>query len=94
MADQRCAVAKTALDHAIGELDRGVQMFRIIKSVEPKVRPLVERREIIPRERINMSGGAKHRFVPPSLAPQTLQHPTVSPPAPVDARSGLNASGG
>jgi hypothetical protein len=69
MADQRRAVAKTALDHAISQFDRGVQVVRIVKSVEPKVRPLVRWRQIVARERINVSGGTEHWFVPPSFAP-------------------------
>jgi hypothetical protein len=38
-------------------------MFRIVKPVEPKVRPLVGRRQIVARERVSMSGGAEHRLL-------------------------------
>ena len=58
-------VAEAALDHAIGELDRGVQVFRIVKPVEPKVRPLVEWRQIVARKRVSVSGGTEHGFAPP-----------------------------
>ena len=53
MADQRCAVAKAALDHAIRQFDRGVQIFGIVKPFEPKVRPLVWRRERLSRPNVS-----------------------------------------
>jgi hypothetical protein len=65
MADEGGAVSEAALDHAIGELDRGVHVVRVVKPVEPKVRPLVERRQIVARERVSVSGGTEHGFAPP-----------------------------
>ena len=61
IADQRNAVAKAALDHAVGQFDRGVEMFRILefRPVEQKLRPLLERRQVVARERIDMRGRAE-----------------------------------
>ena len=72
-------VAKAALDHAVGELHRGVHMVGIVQAVEAKLRPLIGRRQIVARERIKMSGGAEHRFVPPSVAGTTLGRRFKSP---------------
>ena len=77
MADERGMVAETSLDHAIGELDRSVQIFGIVVAFEAKVRPLIGRRKIVARERVSMSGGPEHGFVPPSDA---LQKPLPSGP--------------
>ena len=69
MPDQRRTVAKAPLDHAISQFDRGVQIFGIVKPFEPKVRPLIRRRQIVARECINMSGGTEHCFVSSVVRP-------------------------
>ncbi len=69
MADEGGTVAEAALDHAVGQLDRGVHGIWIVEPVEAKVRPLVGRRQVVARETVSMGGGTEHRFVPPSDAP-------------------------
>ena len=58
VADQRDAVAEAALDVAVGQFDRGVQVFRILefRPVEDEVGPLIERRKIVAREGVDMRG--------------------------------------
>ena len=52
VADQRDLVAPAFLDDTIGQFDRSIQIFRILKlrPVEQQFRPLVGRRQISPRE--------------------------------------------
>ena len=61
IADQRDAVAETALDHAVRQFDGGVQALGILKfrPIEQDVRPLIERRKIVAGEGIDMRGRAK-----------------------------------
>src|SRR3954452_11018902 len=61
IADQRDAVAVPLLDQAVGQLDRGVEIFRILKlrPVQVQFRPLRERRKIAPRKIIDMTGRAQ-----------------------------------
>ena len=54
VADQRGVVAEAALDHAVGQLHRGVEALRIVETVEQELRPLVRRRQMVARERIGM----------------------------------------
>ena len=61
--DERGAVAEAALDQAIGQFDRRIEIFGVVEPFEPKVRPLLRRRQMVARERIDMSGGTEHRFV-------------------------------
>jgi hypothetical protein len=49
-------VAEALLDQPIGQLDRGVEMLGVVETVEQELGPLVERREIVTRERVDMSG--------------------------------------
>jgi hypothetical protein len=69
MADEGGMVAKAALNHAVGQLDRGVHGIWIVEPLQPKVGPLIGRRQVVARERVSMSGGTEHGFVPPSDAP-------------------------
>ena len=61
IADQRDVVAETALDHAVRQFDGDVQTLGILKfrAIEQDVRPLIERREIVAGEGIDMRGRAK-----------------------------------
>ena len=68
MADEGGAVAKAALDHAVGQLDRGVHVLWIIEPLQPKVGPLIGRRQVVARETVKMSGGTEHGFAPPTGA--------------------------
>ena len=68
VADQRDVVAEAALDHAVGQLDRGVELLGIVEAVEQEVRPLLERRKIVAGERVDMGGRPEHDH-PPRQAP-------------------------
>ena len=75
VADQRDVVAKTLLDNAVGQFDRGIEIFRILKlrPVEHEFRPLLRRRQVSPREnrRHGPTGQAMRKFhltFPSSLA--------------------------
>ena len=61
IADQRDAVAKTFFNVAVGQLDRGVEIFGILKlrPVEQELRPLLWWRQVSSREIIDMARGAK-----------------------------------
>jgi hypothetical protein len=61
IADQRDVVAKPALNHAVCQLDRGVQSLGILEfgPVEQEIRPLVERREIVAGEGVDVRGRPK-----------------------------------
>ena len=74
IADQRDAVAEPLLDDAVGQFDRGVEIFGIseLRPVEQQFRPLPERRQISPREIIDVTRRAKrlgfHLTFPSPLA--------------------------
>ena len=61
VADQRGAVTKTFLDDPVGQFDRGIEIFGVLKfrPVENQFRPLVRRRQVSPREIIDVTGWAK-----------------------------------
>ena len=61
VADQRDVVAKALLDDAVGQFDRGIEIFGVLKfrPVEQQFRPLLRRRQISPREIIDMARWAK-----------------------------------
>ena len=61
IADQRDTIAEPLLDDAVGQFDRGVEIFGILKlrPVEQQFRPLLERRQISPREIIDVTRWAK-----------------------------------
>ena len=63
IADQRDPIAPAFFDDTVGQFDRRVQIFRILKlgPVEQEFRPLLERWQISPREIVDMTGGAKDR---------------------------------
>ena len=72
VADQRGVVAETPLDEAIRQLDAGVQPLRIVEAVEQEIRPLVEWRQVVPRESVGVCGEAEH--VRRSLLPGGSRH--------------------
>ena len=57
IADQRDVVAKTLFDDAVGQFDRGVEIIRVLKlrPFEQQFRPLPRRRQIAPREIVDMA---------------------------------------
>ena len=57
IADQGDAIAHAFLDNAIGQLDRRVEIFRVLKlgPVKQQFRPLIRRRQIAPGEIIDMA---------------------------------------
>ena len=61
IADQRGVIAKTIFDQAVGQLVSGVDVVRILKfrTVEQDVGPLLERRQVVARERVDMRGWAE-----------------------------------
>ncbi len=63
VADQRGVVAEALLDHAIGQLDRGVEVFGILelRPVQQQVGPLLGRRQIVARERVDVRAGTEAR---------------------------------
>ena len=72
IADQRDVVAEAALDVAVGQFDRGVEVIGILefRPVEQDFRPQIERRKIVARKRIDMRGGAEfdvRHVIAPSL---------------------------
>ena len=62
VADQRGMVAEAALDHAVGQFDRGVEIFGIVEALEQKVRPVGRRRQIVAGESVDMGGWTEHRI--------------------------------
>ena len=60
VADQRRVVAEAALDHPIRQFDRRVEMIGIGEAIEQEVGLLVLRREIVARERIDVSTRSEH----------------------------------
>ena len=56
VADQRGVVAEALLDQTIGQLDGGVEVLGVVEAVEQQLGPFVERREIVTRERVDVSG--------------------------------------
>ena len=52
--DQRGVVAESLLDESVGELDGGVEVLGIVEAVEQELRPLVERREMVAGERVDV----------------------------------------
>ena len=62
VADQRRVIAEALLDQAIGQLDGGVEVLRVVEAVEQQLGPFVERRQMVTRERVDVSGGSElHR---------------------------------
>ena len=61
VADQRDVIAKALFDDAVGQLDRRIEIFRILKlgPVEQQFRPLLQWRQISPRKIVNMTRWAK-----------------------------------
>ncbi len=61
IADQRDIVAEPLLDDAVGQLDRGIEIFRVLKfrPLQQQFRPLLERRQIAPREIVDMARRAE-----------------------------------
>src|SRR5713226_9155980 len=61
VSDERDTIAEALLDDPVGQFDRGVEIFGILKlrPVEKQFRPLVERRKISPRKIINVTRWAK-----------------------------------
>ena len=57
VADQRDIVAEPLFDDAVGQFDRGVEIFGVLefRPVQPQFRPLFWRRQISPREIIDMA---------------------------------------
>ena len=61
VADKRDTIAEPLLDDAVGQFDRGIEIFGILKlrPVEQQFRPLLGRRKISPRKIINVTRRAK-----------------------------------
>ncbi len=59
VADQRRVVAESLLDQTIGQLDGGVEVLGVVEAVEQQLGPFVERREMVARERVDVSGGTE-----------------------------------
>ena len=61
VADQRRVVAEALLDHAVGQLDGGVEVLGILelRPVEQQVGPLLGRRQIVAREGVDVAGRAE-----------------------------------
>ena len=61
VADQRDPVAPALFDDTVGQFDRRIQIFRILKlrPVEQQFRPLLERRQISPRKIVDVARWAK-----------------------------------
>ena len=66
VADQRRSIAEPLLDNAVGQFDRGIEIFGVLKfrPVENQFRPCSWRRQISPREIIDMPRWAKFKFLP------------------------------
>lgn len=60
VADQGCIVAETLVYHAVGEFDGGVQIIRIVITVEEEFRPFLAWRKVIARESVDMRRRAQH----------------------------------
>ena len=61
VADQRDPVAPAFFDDSVGQFDRRVEIFRILKlgPVEQQFRPLLERRQVSPRKIVDVTRWAK-----------------------------------
>jgi hypothetical protein len=59
-------VAEAAIDHAVGQFESGVELFRIVEAFEQKSRPLVKRRKVVTREGVDMRRGPEHGHPPAS----------------------------
>ena len=72
VADQRGVVAKAFLDHAVGQFDADIEPLRILefRPVEQKVGPLIERRQVVAREGVDMRGRAEGDFIAHGAAPE------------------------
>ena len=57
ISDQRRAVAMAFGNHPVGQFDTDIDMRGIIEAIQQEVRPLLDRRQIIARKGIFMSGG-------------------------------------
>ena len=64
VADQRRMVAKAFVDHRIGQLNRGIQIVRVVKPHQLKGGPLVNRRQPVAGKCINMRAWSQHRSLP------------------------------
>ena len=68
VADQRDMIAEATLDHPVGQLDRGVQPFGIREGVQQVLRLQVRRRQVVPREGVDVRCRSEHRHVLPIKA--------------------------
>ena len=61
VADQRDVIAESLLDIPVGQFDRGVEIFRILKlrAIEQQFRPQLGRRQVSPGKIIDVAGWAK-----------------------------------
>src|SRR5437762_12928719 len=61
VADQRDTITEALLDITVSQLDRGVEIFGILKlrPLKQEFRPLLERRKVSPRKIIDVAGRAK-----------------------------------
>ncbi len=64
VSDQGGVVAKAALDHAVGQFHTDIQFLGIIETVQQEIRLRLGRRQIVPRECIDMGCIARHRQLP------------------------------
>ena len=62
VADQRDVITKTLLDHAVGQLDSGVDVLGIPVPIEHDLRPLLGGRQVVAGERVDVGGRAQSRF--------------------------------
>ena len=62
VADERRAVAETSGNHRVGQLDSGVEALRIVETLEPELRPLVGRRQVVSCEGVDVGRGSEHAF--------------------------------
>src|SRR6185295_20206790 len=69
VANQRDVVAKAPLDQALGELDGGIEVVRILKlrSRQQQLRPVAAGRQIVAREGIDVRAGAEASRPPGAL---------------------------
>ena len=59
IADQRDMIAETARHHAVGQFDRGIELFGVVEAVERDVWPKLAGREVVAGECISMCGAAE-----------------------------------
>jgi hypothetical protein len=59
VADQRRVVAETALHHAIGELDRDIEVLGVVEPVQHQLRPELGGRQVVAGEAVDVAAGAE-----------------------------------